>query len=255
LVLITALISVSKIGPASAQVDNAQRAKEIEAKKSCLAGGSSYKAGIEILAELYATTNEPTYIYNQGRCYQQNNQPELALSRFQEYLRKEPKMTSKEKVTLEKNMDECKDQLEKTQPTPATPRPIKIELPNESIPTETEVSAVPEPAATSSRGFRVAGVTLTTVGLVSLGAAATMNWLYLKNRPKDGDFYDKNDQSKSNMYKLFAILGYGVGAASIVTGITLYLLDSRSEKTDEPNLAFIPSILPSEATLSLRGTF
>ena len=48
------------------------------------------KKGVEILADLYLNTNDPNYIYNQGRCFEQNGENEKAILRFQEYQRKVP---------------------------------------------------------------------------------------------------------------------------------------------------------------------
>jgi hypothetical protein len=53
--------------------------KDRTAKKACLLG--DYKKGIEILANLYLDTNDPTYIYNQGRCLEQNGQNAQAFLR------------------------------------------------------------------------------------------------------------------------------------------------------------------------------
>jgi hypothetical protein len=52
---------------------------------ACAAGDVS--KGIAILAQLYAETRNPTFVFNQGRCYQQNGNLEPAKQRFQEYLR------------------------------------------------------------------------------------------------------------------------------------------------------------------------
>src|SRR5262249_14192761 len=42
--------------------------------------------GIAILGELYAETRNPSYVFNQGRCYQKNNKLEEARGSFNEYL-------------------------------------------------------------------------------------------------------------------------------------------------------------------------
>jgi hypothetical protein len=66
----------------SADVETRQRA----AKKACLLG--DVDKGAEILADLFVETNDETYIYNQGRCFEQNGKNEQAVLRFKEYLRK-----------------------------------------------------------------------------------------------------------------------------------------------------------------------
>ena len=58
--------------------------KERAAKKACLLG--EVDKGAEILADLYVDTNDATYIYNQGRCFEQNGKNDQAVLRFKEYL-------------------------------------------------------------------------------------------------------------------------------------------------------------------------
>jgi hypothetical protein len=50
-----------------AKVTTEEQAKA--AKKACAAG--DFRKGMDILAELYVDTNHTTFIYNQGRCYEQ----------------------------------------------------------------------------------------------------------------------------------------------------------------------------------------
>jgi hypothetical protein len=56
-----------------------------EARTTCMAG--EVQKGIRLLAELYTASEDPIWIFNQGRCYHQNAQPTLALSRFKEFVR------------------------------------------------------------------------------------------------------------------------------------------------------------------------
>src|SRR5689334_6176634 len=70
--------------PAAAQGSSVE-ARGIEARKACLTG--DYQKGTSILAELFADTSDPTYIYNGARCYQQNSRPAEAINLFREYLR------------------------------------------------------------------------------------------------------------------------------------------------------------------------
>ena len=79
-------------------------ARELEAKKACL-GGHADK-GIELLADLYAETNDPTYIYNQGRCFEQNGRFTEAVTRFREYLRKATAAAPDERAQLDKHIAE-----------------------------------------------------------------------------------------------------------------------------------------------------
>jgi hypothetical protein len=42
---------------------------------------------VQLLSELFVSTMDPTFIYDQARCFQQNRRYEDAIARFQEYLR------------------------------------------------------------------------------------------------------------------------------------------------------------------------
>ena len=75
--ILALLMLLSLLGGAGAA--RADEGRELQAKEACL-GGHPDK-GIELLAQLYAETNDPTYIYNQGRCFEQNGRPADAVTR------------------------------------------------------------------------------------------------------------------------------------------------------------------------------
>src|SRR5437867_3321336 len=79
--------------------------REGEARRECLAG--RYQRGIDLLAALFTDTKDPNYIFNQARCYQQNNRPDEALSRFREYLRKAPTLPPAEETEVQRYIREC----------------------------------------------------------------------------------------------------------------------------------------------------
>ena len=78
--------------------------KERAARKACLLG--DVKTGTEILADLYLDTKDPTHIYNQGRCYEQNGENQQAALRFREYLRKAPRLPAAEVEEVERKIKE-----------------------------------------------------------------------------------------------------------------------------------------------------
>jgi hypothetical protein len=93
-VVVVVALGLPSTGLAQAQGD---RMKEV--KRACAAG--EVDRGVRLLADLYAETNDPTAIYNQARCYQQNARPELAASRFREYLRKAGQLPAAERAEVE----------------------------------------------------------------------------------------------------------------------------------------------------------
>ena len=75
------LTTVSVILLAGQQASAAKpQAKDRAAKKACLSG--DYAKGVAILAELYVDTNDPNFLFNQGRCYEQNIKFAEASERF-----------------------------------------------------------------------------------------------------------------------------------------------------------------------------
>lgn len=67
------------IAASNAMGANAE-SKERVAKKACLVG--DVEKGVSILADLYVDTNDPAYIWNQGRCFEQNGKHDQAVLRF-----------------------------------------------------------------------------------------------------------------------------------------------------------------------------
>jgi hypothetical protein len=120
---------------ASAAQPAGRDAKERAAKKACLAGDT--QKGVEILADLYVSTNNATYIFNQGRCFSQSSRYEEAISRFREYLIKATDASDQEKAEAEKHIANCQSYLasQRAQAQPTAP----VETPK-STPT-----VVPEP--------------------------------------------------------------------------------------------------------------
>jgi hypothetical protein len=134
--------------------------QEHSARKACLSG--NYQKGVEVLSDLFIRTEDPIYIYNQGRCFEQNGRCEEAVNRFREYLRKDKKMTADEKADAEKHIADCQALLgQKSAPEttrevgPKQPMPESPQLAQKAA-TETmnarpeaqqpkvETSAVPE---------------------------------------------------------------------------------------------------------------
>jgi hypothetical protein len=133
-----------------------RQAKEKTARKACLAG--DYSKGVPILADLFVETRDPVYIFNQGRCFEQNRRYEDAIARFEEYLRagETMKLGPEDRAAAEKHIADCKgrlpDQSSKSQvsaPQPIVPPPPTPVAPAAPTSPEPSTSIVaPPPAAT-----------------------------------------------------------------------------------------------------------
>jgi tetratricopeptide (TPR) repeat protein len=86
-------------------------AKERAARTACLAG--DYVKGVAILSELFVSTNDSNYIFNQGRCFEQNHRYEDAISRFREYLQVSKQISRADKSDAKKHIADCQDLLAK----------------------------------------------------------------------------------------------------------------------------------------------
>jgi tetratricopeptide (TPR) repeat protein len=126
LLLVPFLLSAQAVQAGSAESVNA---KERRARTACLAG--DYTEGVRLLSELFVATMNATFIYNQGRCFEQNRRYEDAIGRFQEYLRAGRKITKAEQADAQKHINDCKELLasERAQAAavaPAAPPPVAV---------------------------------------------------------------------------------------------------------------------------------
>jgi hypothetical protein len=132
---------------AKGKEDQDTRAKA--AKKACLLG--DVEKGADILADLYVETNDPTFIYNQGRCFEQNGKNDQAVLRFKEYQRKAQGLSPADVDALRKKIED----LEATSAQrPSPPPPVIPAAPPPTVPASTAtVPAAVEPHAQDALGI------------------------------------------------------------------------------------------------------
>jgi hypothetical protein len=246
-------------------------AKEKAAKRACITG--EVKTGIEILGDLYVNTGDATYVFNQGRCFEQNHRFEDAIDRFREYLRKIPDASVEEKSSANAHIADCEALIAKhaggtTAPPPqATSQPALPTQPFLTYPAEPTtpvrppVAIVPaEPPAhwsTSGRGLRIAGVLTTAVGLCAVGTGVV---LAVKERSLTNEINTKFSQSKESTrasYETWGYVSYGVGTAAILGGVVLYYLGWHSGQAESANtgVSLLPTVTPDAMTFVLHGSF
>jgi hypothetical protein len=225
--------------------------REAEARKECLAG--RYQHGIDLLATLFTETKDPNYIYNQARCYQQNNRPEEAISRFREYLRKAPNLAASEEAEVKGYIRECEtlkaEQLAAARPTtPST----DVEL-RERLARDEERRA---------RHLRVAGISIAAAGAAALGFGAYMSYRTStletdfkdKQRLNMNRFFDRTAYNNGQRAELFQWIGYAVGAVAVGTGGIFYYLGYR-EREGGRSIALVPALSPHGAEAHLLWHF
>ncbi len=244
--------------------------QERAARKACL--GGDYNKGVNILADLFIDTKDPTYIFNQGRCFEQNHRYEDAISRFEEYLRvPDAKLDAADRASAEKHISDCKDRLPPDQssksqasaPQPFIPPPPPPAAPPEptSIPEpSTSIAAQPEaqPAPThGGSGLRVAGIVTASVGVAAVAAGVVFNLMSnsIINQWETSVSYSAAKDSESKTYRTMAWVGYGVGAACIATGAILFGFGLKAGASSSTNVAILPAFGPGQAGAVLTGGF
>jgi tetratricopeptide (TPR) repeat protein len=255
---------------ASAQQIDSESVRVNAAKKACALG--DYEKGAEILADLFVATDNIVHVYNQGRCYQQNNRWERALARFREFLRKAKNLTKAQRAEVEQNIAECEEALRKAPPPaaplsaspapagPESPTPVAMPLPKAEVrpahaapPQETpppHTSAIND----SGRGLRIAGLVLAGVGVAAIGAGVFCTFKtrnISSNERKYGATPEQEDERKR--YETWGWVSYGVGATALATGVVLYLLGWPTSESGQ--MALLPRMNSTGGDLLLTGRF
>jgi hypothetical protein len=92
-----------------------------QAQAACLAGDCS--KGVAILADLYVSTRNAIYIFNQGRCFEQCGRYEQAIVRFREYQRKNTNAGRPLDPLAEQHIADCQALLDKQKVAPSAAPP------------------------------------------------------------------------------------------------------------------------------------
>jgi len=246
-----------------------------QARKACLSG--DYLKGVSILADLFVDTGDANYLYNQGRCYEQNVRYVEAAERFREYLRKATKLTAKERSETEKHIAYCEAAIAKAHPPETTPPP-----PEPTPPSPEPTPPPPLPPPPKPQPLVPQGTVTTTpasqghpwqhtakwvatgaaVAFLGLGVAEHVNY-YGKNNdyndnPSCGGTVDtgacKSLADSADTAQMVAIVGYG--AAAVATGLAVTFWLTESPKTEASQHAGLRLVCSSAlAGVSCSGSF
>ncbi len=269
LLLTVALATPSLFAPTHAHGASHQ-GQERAARKACLNG--DYAKGVSILSDLFLDTKDPNYIFNQGRCFEQNRRFEEAIARFEEYLRAatDPKQDKADRASAERHLADCKDRLAQagrpitatvTPPQPSAPTPTPVPLPVPPAPSAAVLPVQvfpPQPASGSRAGIRTTGIITASVGGAALIAGVIFN---VKANSMASDMettpggYSAGRESDRKTYQTVGWIGYGVGGAAVAAGAVLYVLGLKSGPSDSASIALVPTFAPGQAGAFLKGAF
>jgi hypothetical protein len=255
--LVLGLFVLASAKPSLADRRQPRVSREKAAKKACAMG--DFEKGADILTDLYVETNDPTYVYNQGRCYQQNNRWEQAISRFREFLRKAKNLSDSDRADTERQIADCESLLGKAnevlpppeasssvQTAPVSPAPIL----QPSSPVVVGGQAQQPSAGGRGKSLRVAGVIVASVGVAAIGTGVV---LALKANSLSNADYSRSREDERSSLRTWGLLSYGVGAAAIVTGTVLYVVGWTGQHSS--SVALLPVVVPDGASVFFRGRF
>ena len=256
--------------------------KERTARTACLAG--DYAKGVALLAELYVSTKDIAYLFNQARCFEQNGKYEEAILRFHEYQLKNADAGNPPDESAEKHIASCQALLDKQKagqvatlppvtPTvtapavPAEPKPVAVESPGQRAEAKPEATVEPKADVSASiapetpgRGLRVAGIAAAAVGVAGLAAGVVFN---LKANSLASDLesangssttlYSRSKESSRSSYATLTWVAYGAGAACMAGGAVLYFFGRSPGPSTQVALA--PAVGVGEVGAVLQGAF
>jgi hypothetical protein len=276
-VLVLSILAASANAQTSRRTGNRQ-ALEKAAKKACITG--DYRKGVDILGELFVEFADQVYVYNQARCFEQNHLWQEALDHFREYERKAPIAQGHVTEELHKHMAECAARLEEERatarrpaPEPAGPAPVPPPVeakpaegalavfqpsgPQEPAPMALGVRA-PATEANAGGALRLAGIVVGSVGLAALAAGISLN---LKSNSITNEMYpparyDADKDASRRSYKTLALVSYGVGAAAIMAGATLYIIGwTAKRQSRSTQVSFVPFPVTGGICATLQGVY
>ncbi len=229
-----------------------------EALGACSSG--DFKKGVAILGELYAETRNPSFVFNQARCYQQNGQLEPAKQRFSEYLRVGANEPAPDIERAQGYIKEIDDALERQAAERPAPAPEIITVP------------APPPAAPEgrARALRVTGIALTVLGLAAVGTGVYLSFkVEATKRDVENKFANmgivtdpgalQQELSDGGRYETWQWVAYGIGVAAFAGAATALLIggypfSSSQGAAGDRSVALAPVVVPgySGGALSLR---
>ncbi len=232
-----------------------KEARERAARKACLTGDPA--AGVAILTDLYLDTKDPTHLFNQGRCFEQNRRYEDAIGRFREYLEKAKNLSAQDTADTHRHIANCESYLRQA-PVEKAVQPEAPGLAAEKTPVQerkpmqtVEVSAPPS-SGRPGGGLRTAGAVIGAVGVAGVVAGLILN-LEVNSMSSDLEAnWNSGKNSTRQTYKTAGWAAYGAGAACVVGGAVLYYLGWRS---GERGTSVVPAVGPDMAAALLVGVF
>jgi len=258
------------IAPGIAVAQSDVEAREKQALAAC--DSAQVQKGIELLGGLWADTQDSTYLYNQGRCYQKNSMGKEALARFREFLRV-VKDHPPDNAGLVERAQGFVAELERSEepprrapavPAAAISAPIPVAPPARATADSPAAGALGVEAASSRRLRKMAGLTSGGFGLVAgiTGAVLVIDGASRANAARDrlggaksGADWDRakpDYDAGVSRYRTGWVVS-GIGAAALVAGVVLIGTARQPERPVQVDLG--PWLAAHSGGAVIRGTW
>jgi hypothetical protein len=232
--------------------------REPEAKKACAAGQP--QRGIDLLAEYYAESGDEMAIFNQGRCYQQNDMPRPALARFREFLRVARTVTHDVRHLAETHIQELEaDLLREEQAQRAPPPPPSAPA---AAPPVVLTAAPPPPRLPHHSWVRTTGWAMGGLAAVAAGTGLGFS---LRLRRLDSELEHLGDHRRPVAYQDYESkmngarqaqtlqwVGYGTALTAAVGSALCFAFSAGASGR---SLALLPEAGPARVGGALRLRF
>jgi hypothetical protein len=254
LAMVACILLVSSVVQAQ---ETRQDPRVATAKTACAAG--DVQQGVRLLAEIYTATNDPIWIFNQGRCYHQNSQFSQALARFKEFLRKSSNGPAEDIKDAQSYIQEIEAELHKNDAKP--------EAPSGGVGGATTISQNKPgnaPSPQEGRGLRYTGIGCMVLGGVALASGIAFTLLKQKaesdveNQTKSSTVRYSDVSGKFSDGKLYANLqwvGYGVGTGALLAGGILYYIGATRAAAPASTTAIAPLFVAHGMGASFNQAF
>jgi hypothetical protein len=241
----SALCRSARADGSSARADDPRPSAALAA---CASGDVA--KGIGILGELYAETRSPSFVFNQGRCYQKNGQLEPARHRFAEYLRigaSEPPEDIRRAQAFVKEIDDTLARQRARLPPPVVGAPAG------------------RPSAEHARTLRLASVVCAAIGVAAVGTGIYLSFKVSSTNDGINQEFANQDYvtdgarlqrqlADGARYETWQWIGYGVGVAALAGAVTTFVLGGSSRSWSGSSERAALDLTPAVSRDSVGGS-
>jgi uncharacterized protein HemX len=231
-------------------------AREAEAKRAC--DGGRVDEGARLLRELFVTTNDATYIFNLGRCFEQNSRVEAALSQFRTYLARkdvDPAAAAHARDFIATHEPPAAATSAPVPVAPASPAELSAVTPT------TTTAAVP---ASPGKTLRMAGIASGALGVLGLagGVYYGLETRRLQKeareavaRGEENEMWVTDHNAKGEQAERLQKVLLGAGGVALAAGAVLYYFGVRADHRAQETAHAYPFLLRDGAGAALGGRF